>query len=306
MKDLSVCIGPLRLQNPVLVASGTFGNIIEGSDLVDLARLGGVIPKTITHSARAGNAAPRTVETTGGMLNAIGLDNDGLEAFIEHKLPYYKTVPCPVIVSFAGENLDDYVFMSKRIEQAVEENSAAISALEMNISCPNVAHGTDFGKDPKACFELVTAVRKAIKMPLFVKLTPNVSDITAIAKAAESAGADAVCLINTVLGMAIDWRRQCPRLGNRMGGLSGPAIKPIALRMVYQTAQAVHIPVIGMGGIETIDDAMEFFVAGASAIQVGTANFYKPRATTEIIQALPAALDTLGVDSIKQVIGTLK
>ena len=174
----------------------------------------------------------------------------------------------------------------------------------MNISCPNVAHGTDFGKDPALCEKLVSSVRKAISMPLFVKLTPNVSDITVIAKAAQNGGADAVCLINTVLGMAIDWKNRRPRLGNRMGGLSGPAIKPIALRMVYQAAHAVTIPVIGIGGIETIDDAMEFLVAGATAIEVGTANFYRPTATMEIVDALPAALDVLGANSVKEIIGS--
>lgn len=291
-----------------MTASGAFGNVKEGADLVDISQLGAVVPKTITRAPRQGNAPPRTVETTSGLLNAIGLDNDGLQAFIETKAPYYQSLPCPVIVSFAGENLDDYVSMAKELQKAVCPNGQPgnIAALEMNISCPNVAHGTDFGKDPKQCFELVSAVRKAITLPLFVKLTPNVSDIAVIAKAAQTGGADAVCLINTVLGMAIDWKNRKPRLGNKMGGLSGPAIKPIALRMVYQVAQMVNIPIIGIGGIETIDDAMEFFVAGASAIQVGTANFYKPRATTEIIDALPAALDILGANSIKEIIGSMK
>ena len=317
--------------------------------MVDISKLGAVVPKTITRAPRQGNAPPRTVETTAGLLNAIGLDNDGLDSFLTSKLPYYQSLPCPVVISFAGENADDYVSMAQSLELGVREwgignsnsptaqsgkrqeargssedsstaycllptasnnsllptpSNGSIVAFEMNISCPNVAHGTDFGKDPALCEKLVSSVRKAISMPLFVKLTPNVSDITVIAKAAQNGGADAVCLINTVLGMAIDWKNRRPRLGNRMGGLSGPAIKPIALRMVYQVAHAVSIPVIGIGGIETIDDAMEFLVAGATAIEVGTANFYHPTATMEIVDALPAALDVLGANSVKEIIGS--
>ena len=339
MKDLSVSIGSVTLKNPVMTASGAFGNVKEATDLVDISKLGAVVPKTITRAPRQGNAPPRTVETTAGLLNAIGLDNDGLESFLTSKLPYYQSLPCPVVISFAGENADDYVSMAQSLELGVREwgignsdlptaqsgnrqeargssedsptaycllptASKSIVAFEMNISCPNVAHGTDFGKDPALCEKLVSSVRNAISMPLFVKLTPNVSDITVIAKAAQNGGADAVCLINTVLGMAIDWKNRRPRLGNRMGGLSGPAIKPIALRMVYQVAHAVTIPVIGIGGIETIDDAMEFLVAGATAFEVGTANFYRPTATMEIVDALPAALDVLGANSVKEIIGS--
>ncbi|MBQ3349250.1 MAG: dihydroorotate dehydrogenase [Thermoguttaceae bacterium] len=328
-KDLSVSIGSVTLKNPVMTASGAFGNVKEATDLVDISKLGAVVPKTITRAPRQGNAPPRTVEMTAGLLNAIGLDNDGLDSFLTSKLPYYQSLPCPVVISFAGENADDYVSMAQSLESACkscelgkrqetrdksDDSSTAycllptacksIVAFEMNISCPNVAHGTDFGKDPELCEKLVSSVRKAISMPLFVKLTPNVSDITVIAKAAQNGGADAVCLINTVLGMAIDWKNRRPRLGNRMGGLSGPAIKPIALRMVYQVAHAVTIPVIGIGGIETIDDAMEFLVAGATAFEVGTANFYRPTATMEIVDALPAALDVLGANSVKEIIGS--
>ena len=303
MKDLSVTIGSVTLKNPVMTASGAFGNVKEATDLVDISKLGAVVPKTITRAPRQGNAPPRTVETTAGLLNAIGLDNDGLESFLTSKLPYYQSLPCPVVISFAGENADDYVSMAQSLESACNQDGSIV-AFEMNISCPNVAHGTDFGKDPELCEKLVSSVRKAISMPLFVKLTPNVSDITVIAKAAQNGGADAVCLINTVLGMAIDWKNRRPSLGNRMGGLSGPAIKPIALRMVYQVAHAVTIPVIGIGGIETIDDAMEFLVAGATAFEVGTANFYRPTATMEIVDALPAALDVLGANSVKEIIGS--
>ncbi len=303
MKDLSVSIGSVTLKNPVMTASGAFGNVKEATDLVDISKLGAVVPKTITRAPRQGNAPPRTVETTAGLLNAIGLDNDGLDSFLTSKLPYYQSLPCPVVISFAGENADDYVSMAQSLESTCNQDGSIV-AFEMNISCPNVAHGTDFGKDPELCEKLVSSVRKAISMPLFVKLTPNVSDITVIAKAAQNGGADAVCLINTVLGMAIDWKNRRPRLGNRMGGLSGPAIKPIALRMVYQVAHAVTIPVIGIGGIETIDDAMEFLVAGATAFEVGTANFYRPTATMEIVDALPAALDVLGANSVKEIIGS--
>ena len=303
MKDLSVSIGSVTFNNPVMTASGAFGNVKEATDLVDISKLGAVVPKTITRAPRQGNVPPRTVETTAGLLNAIGLDNDGLDSFLTSKLPYYQSLPCPVVISFAGENADDYVSMAQSLESACNQDGSIV-AFEMNISCPNVAHGTDFGKDPALCEKLVSSVRKAISMPLFVKLTPNVSDITVIAKAAQNGGADAVCLINTVLGMAIDWKNRRPRLGNRMGGLSGPAIKPIALRMVYQVAHAVTIPVIGIGGIETIDDAMEFLVAGATAIEVGTANFYRPTATMEIVDALPAALDVLGANSVKEIIGS--
>lgn len=303
MKDISVSIGSVTLKNPVMTASGAFGNVKEATDLVDISKLGAVVPKTITRAPRQGNAPPRTVETTAGLLNAIGLDNDGLESFLTSKLPYYQSLPCPVVISFAGENADDYVSMAQSLESACNQDGSIV-AFEMNISCPNVAHGTDFGKDPELCEKLVSSVRKAISMPLFVKLTPNVSDITVIAKAAQNGGANAVCLINTVLGMAIDWKNRRPRLGNRMGGLSGPAIKPIALRMVYQVAHAVTIPVIGIGGIETIDDAMEFLVAGATAFEVGTANFYRPTATMEIVDDLPAALDVLGANSVKEIIGS--
>ena len=303
MKDLSVSIGSVTFNNPVMTASGAFGNVKEATDLVDISKLGAVVPKTITRAPRQGNAPPRTVETTAGLLNAIGLDNDGLDSFLTSKLPYYQSLPCPVVISFAGESEDDFVSMAQSLESACNQDGSIV-AFEMNISCPNVAHGTDFGKDPALCEKLVSSVRKAISMPLFVKLTPNVSDITVIAKAAQNGGADAVCLINTVLGMAIDWKNRRPRLGNRMGGLSGPAIKPIALRMVYQVAHAVTIPVIGIGGIETIDDAMEFLVAGATAIEVGTANFYRPTATMEIVDALPAALDVLSANSVKEIIGS--
>lgn len=299
--SLEVSLGRLRLPNPVLVASGTFGYAREMEAFVDLARLGGIVPKTITHEPRQGNAPWRTVETSGGMLNAIGLDNDGLEAFIGGHLPYLKTVGSPVIVSVAGRTHDEFVAMCSRLGQV--EGPAAI---ELNISCPNVSHGVDFGVDPQMCERLVADCRAACELPILAKLTPNVTSIAVMAKAAEAGGADAISLINTVLGMVIDWRKQKPILGNGVGGLSGPAIKPIALRCVFQAAQATQTPIVGIGGIQNIDDVMEFLVAGASAVQLGTVNFYRPTASMEVLETLPGALAQLGVGAVSEAVGTLK
>lgn len=298
--DLAVPLGRLHLANPVMVASGTFGYAREMQSLVNLARLGAIIPKTITKTPRGGNAPWRTVETPAGMLNSIGLDNDGIDAFIRHHLPYLRTLACPSIVSIAGENYDQFCEMASRLDR-----EPGIAALELNISCPNVSGGVDFGTDEEMCQSLVRGVRQSCGFPILAKLTPNVTDIVAIARAASDSGADAVSLINTVLGMAIDWRRRKPMLGNVMGGLSGPAIKPIALRCVYQVARAVQIPVIGIGGIATIDDAMEFLVAGASAVQIGTANFYDPTVSMKILDQLPAALAAVGAQHVGDVVGTL-
>lgn len=297
--NLSVSLGRLRLPNPILVASGTFGYAREMERLVDLARLGGILPKTITAQPRAGNRPPRTVETAAGLLNSIGLDNDGVDAFIEHHLPYLSQTGSPTIVSVAGRNHEEFVQLASRF------NDLPVDAVELNISCPNVSGGVDFGADPELCEALVRDVRAAAEKPILAKLTPNVTRIVDIADAARRGGADAVSLINTLLGMAIDWRRQRPILGNVMGGLSGPAIKPVALRCVYQVAQSVPIPIIGIGGISTIDDVMEFFAAGASAVQIGTANYIDPTVSIKLIDALPAALAELGADSIQDAIGTL-
>lgn len=299
--ELSVQLGRLRLANPILVASGTFGYAREMAGLVDLERLGGIIPKTITREPRAGNAPWRTVETPAGMLNSIGLDNDGLDAFVAHHMPYLAGLDVPVIVSVAGRTHDEFVEMAVQLDSV-----AGIAAIELNISCPNVSHGVDFGIDPRMCERVVAGCRAATKLPIIAKLTPNVADIAAVARGAADGGADAISLINTCLGMAVDWRRRRPLLGNIMGGLSGPAIKPIALRAVFQVARAVSTPVIGIGGIATIDDVMEFLVAGATAVQIGTANFYHPTASTDILDALPAALNQLGALSVKEVVGTLK
>jgi dihydroorotate dehydrogenase (NAD+) catalytic subunit len=298
--DLSVRLGRLALANPILVASGTFGYAREMAGLIDLARLGGIIPKTITQEPRTGNPPWRTIETAAGMLNSIGLDNDGIEAFVTHHLPYLAGLGVPIIVSIAGRAYDEFVAMSRRLF-----GLSGIAALELNISCPNVSGGVDFGTDPAMCERLVAGCRSATTTPIIAKLTPNVTSVPVMARAAEAGGADAISLINTCLGMAIDWRRRRPMLGNGMGGLSGPAIKPIALRAVYQAANAVKAPIIGIGGIATIDDVMEFLVAGASAVQLGTVNFYNPRASIELLDALPAALVEASVARVAEVVGTL-
>lgn len=298
--DLAVTLGRLRLPNPILVASGTFGYGREMERLVDLSRLGGIVPKTITAEPRRGNAPWRTVETAAGMLNSIGLDNDGIEAFIEHHAPYLSKTGAPLIVSIAGRTLEEFVSMAARLD-----NVAGVDAIELNISCPNVSGGVDFGTDPLMCRDVVSQVRGACRLPVLAKLTPNVTRIADIAKAASDGGADAISLINTLLGMAVDWRRRRPLLGNVLGGLSGPAIKPVALRCVYQVAQAVDTPLVGIGGIAGADDVMEFLVAGASAVQLGTVNFYDPTVSMRVLDELPAALAQLGARSAREVVGTL-
>lgn len=298
--NLSTTLGRLRLPNPIMVASGTFGYGREMQGLVDLSRLGGIVPKTITQEPRAGNVPARTVETTGGMLNSIGLDNDGIESFTVKLLPYLVSLDVPIVVSIAGRTIDEFEVMAARLN-----DEEGIAALELNISCPNVSGGVDFGTNPEKCHEVVSRVRAATHYPVLAKLTPNVSDVVVMARAAAKGGADGVSLINTCLGMAIDWRGQRPRLGNLMGGLSGPAIKPIALRMVYQVAQAVDVPICGIGGIASLDDVMEFLVAGASAVQIGTANFYDPTISMRILDALPAAIGELGAKSVAEVVSTI-
>ena len=298
--SLQVKLGRLALANPVLVASGTFGYAREMQGLVDLSRLGGIIPKTITQLPRKGNAPWRTIETPAGMLNSIGLDNDGIEAFIAHHLPYLGSLGTAIVVSIAGRTHEEFVEMA-----AMLSPHAAVAAIELNISCPNVSGGVDFGTDPSMCERVVAACREGCRHPIIAKLTPNVTSIADMAKAAASGGADAISLINTCQGMAVDWRRRRPLLGNVVGGLSGPAIKPIALRCVYQAARAVPTPIVGIGGIATIDDVMEFLVAGASAVQLGTVNFYNPTASIEVLDALPAALAEAGVTHVSEVVGTL-
>jgi dihydroorotate dehydrogenase (NAD+) catalytic subunit len=300
MTDLTVTLGRLHLRNPILVASGTFGYAREMAGVVDFARLGGVIPKTVTRQPRIGNGPPRTVETPSGMLNAIGLDNDGIEHFIHHHLPYLRTLPTAVLANIAGENERDFIEMAEMIGR-----EPGLAGLELNLSCPNVAGGLDFATDPAVTARIVQRVREVCPLPLLAKLTPNVTDIVAIAQAAAEAGADAVSLVNTFVGMAIDWKQRRPILGNVTGGLSGPAIKPLALRMVWQVARRVKVPVVGIGGIATLDDVMEFLVAGARAVQLGTVNFYDPTASMRIVEQLSAALAQLGATSVRDVIGTL-
>jgi dihydroorotate dehydrogenase (NAD+) catalytic subunit len=301
MIDLSVTLGRLRLRNPILVASGTFGYAREMAGTVDFAALGSIIPKTVTRQPRAGNRPPRTIETPSGMLNSIGLDNDGIEYFIQHHVPYLASLPTAIIANIAGKTEAEFPEMA-----AMLASQSGLTAIELNLSCPNVAGGVDFATSPDVTSRVVREVRKVCALPIIAKLTPNVTDIVPIAKAAADAGADAVSLVNTFVGMAIDWRRRRPVLGNITGGLSGPAIKPLALRMVWQVARSVSVPVIGIGGIANIDDVMEFLVAGASAVQLGTVNFYDPTASQRIAGELPKALAHLEARGVKEVIGTLE
>lgn len=298
--DLTTRLGRLELKNPVLVASGTFGYGREMAPYVRLDRLGGILPKSITKAPRKGNPPWRTVETSAGLLNAIGLDNDGVDYFLHHHLPYLAGSGTKIIASVAGSSVADFVEVSSRLA-----DDGQVDALELNISCPNVSGGIDFAADPRLCCEVVSAVRAAVSLPVIAKLTPNVTSIAEIATAAQDGGADAISAINTVLAMAINWRERRPMLANVVGGLSGPAIKPIALRCVHQIARRVSIPIIGIGGIGTIDDAMEFFVAGASAIQIGTANYYDPTCSLKILDALPGALQEIGCPRLADAVGSL-
>jgi dihydroorotate dehydrogenase (NAD+) catalytic subunit len=301
MPELAVILGRLQFRNPILVASGTFGYAREMTGIVDFSKLGGIIPKTVTQHPRAGNVPPRTVETPSGMLNAIGLDNDGIDHFIEYHLPYLRMLPTAIIVNIAGEDEQQFVAMAEKIGR-----ESGLAGLELNLSCPNVAGGLDFATDPRLTAKIVERVRQVCPLSIIAKLTPNVTDIVPIARAAAEGGADAVSLVNTFVGMAIDWKQRRPVLANATGGLSGPAIKPLALRMVWQVARQVKIPVIGIGGIATIDDVMEFLVAGASAVQLGTINFYDPTASMRIVEQLPGALAQLGAHSVQSVVGTLR
>jgi len=298
--DLSVTLGRLHFRNPILVASGTFGYAREMAGVVDFARLGGIIPKTVTKQPRIGNPPPRTVETPSGMLNAIGLDNDGIDHFISHHLPYLRTLPTAVIANIAGKSEDEFVAMAEQIGR-----EQGLAGLELNLSCPNVSGGIDFATDPAVTRRVVERCRAVCPLPIVAKLTPNVTNVAVIAEAAAEGGADAISLVNTFVGIAVDWKRRRPILGNVTGGLSGPAIKPLALRMVWQVAQVVKAPVIGIGGIATLDDVMEFLVAGASGVQLGTVNFYDPTAAIRIVEQLPAALSQLGAASVGEIVGTL-
>jgi dihydroorotate dehydrogenase (NAD+) catalytic subunit len=300
--DLKVRIGPLELKNPVLTASGTFGYGQEFSDLVDLNELGGIVVKGLSLKPRAGNPPPRITETPCGMLNAIGLANIGLESFLREKLPWLQKLNTAVIVNIYGHSIDEYGAVAAGLK-GVE----GISAIEVNISCPNVEKGgMAFGTDPGISAKVTEEVLKSTDKPVIVKLSPNVTDITVIAKAVEKAGAHAVSLINTLTGMAIDIEKRVPKLANISGGLSGPAIRPVAVYMVYQVARSVKIPVIGMGGIMDYRNALEFFMAGASAIQIGTANFVAPGGSIKVIEGLRKFCKEQGISSIEEIIGSLK
>lgn len=295
-------IAGLSLKNPVMTASGTFGYASEFVDLVDLNRLGAIVVKGLSLEPSIGNPPPRIVETPCGMLNAIGLENVGIKAFISEKLPFLQTLSPPLIVNIYGKSIEEYSELARYIED-VED----ISAIEVNISCPNVkSGGIAFGVDPQAAFDVISAVRKRISKTLIVKLSPNVTDITLIARSVADAGADCLSLINTLTGMVIDIETRRPKLANITGGLSGPAIRPVAVRMVWQVAQAVSVPIIGIGGIMTASDALEFLIAGASAVQVGTANFVNPRATLDIIEGIETFMVQHHIEKLSDITGTLK
>jgi dihydroorotate dehydrogenase (NAD+) catalytic subunit len=295
-------IGGLELKNPVMTASGTFGYGREFADLIDLNRLGAIIVKGLSLEPSKGNPPLRIVETRCGMLNAIGLENVGLEAFVKEKIPFLQNLTTPTLVNIYGKTKEEYAELAARLEDI-----EAVSGIEVNISCPNVkAGGVAFGASPQTAAEVVKAVRSKTTRPLVVKLSPNVTDVAEIARSVEAAGADSISLINTITGMAIDIESRRPKLANITGGLSGPAIKPIALRMVWQVAQSVKIPVIGVGGIMNATDALEFLIAGATAVQIGTANFINPRATLDVIEGIESYLIAKGIPDISEIIGSLE
>jgi dihydroorotate dehydrogenase (NAD+) catalytic subunit len=296
--NLAVEFAGIRMQNPVVSASGTFGYAQEFEPYLDLNRLGAVVVKTITRLPRPGNPAPRIVETSAGMLNAIGLQNVGIDAFIREKLPFLRTLTPPLIVNVAGESVEDFRELTKRIG-----DQEGVAGIELNVSCPNVTGGLDFSTDPTLTHQVVKAAREATRLPIIPKLSPNVTDIRTIARAAEDAGADGLSLINTVVGMAIDVRTRRPKIANVTGGLSGPAIRPVAVRMVWQAAQAVRLPILGMGGIVTGEDAVEFLLAGASAVAVGTASFIDPTSVVKVIEGVRDYCAANGIMEIRELVG---
>ncbi|MBO7436876.1 MAG: dihydroorotate dehydrogenase [Bacteroidaceae bacterium] len=302
MVQLSTKIGSLELKNPVMTASGTFGYGTEYADFMDISRLGAIIVKGTTLAPRQGNPYPRMAETPSGMLNAVGLQNKGVDYFVDHIYPEVQKIGTAIIVNVSGSCIDDYVQTASIINTLDD-----IPAIELNISCPNVKQGgMAFGVNPESAAQVVSAVRKAYDKTLIVKLSPNVTDITEIARAVEGAGADSVSLINTMLGMAIDAEKRRPILSTITGGMSGPAVKPVALRMVWQTAKAVKIPVIGLGGICSATDAIEFLLAGASAIQIGTANFIDPSISEKVVDGIADYLERHGFNSVQDIIGALQ
>ncbi len=301
MRKTSVNIAGVELKNPVMTASGTFGSGQEYGEFVDLSLLGGVVTKGVSNVPWPGNPAPRIAETYGGMINAIGLQNPGIDVFVNRDIPYLRQYDTRIIVNVCGKTAEDYVGVVERLA------GEPVDLLEINISCPNVKEGgIAFGQDPKAVEAITREVKNHAKQPVIMKLSPNVTDITATAKAAQAGGADAISLINTLTGMKIDIHKRAFAVANKTGGLSGPAIKPVAVRMVYQVAQAVKLPIIGMGGIMTAEDAIEFILAGASAVSVGTANFHNPYATAEIIKGIEEYMERYGVQDINELIGAVR
>lgn len=299
---MAVKIGRLQLNNPVMTASGTFGYGEEYAGYVDLNKLGAIVVKGLSLKPRLGNPPPRIMETTGGMLNAVGLQNIGVDAFIEEKIPFLRQYDTKIIANIYGETYDDYKKVARKLSSAKD-----VHALEVNISCPNVKNGgLSFGCDPKIAARVTRAVKDETPLPVIVKLTPNVTDIAAIAEAVEKAGADALSLINTLTGMSVDLKTRRPHLKNVTGGLSGPAIKPVALRMVWQVVQRVSIPVIGIGGIMTAEDALEFLIVGAKAVQIGTANFVNPLVTMEVVERIKYYLTANKIKDINEIIGTFQ
>ncbi|WP_394156810.1 dihydroorotate dehydrogenase [Bacillus altitudinis] len=296
---LNIELPGLSLKNPIIPASGCFGFGKEFASLYDLSLLGGIMIKATTLEPRFGNPTPRVAETGAGMLNAIGLQNPGLKGVLEHELPWLEQFDTPIIANVAGSQVDDYVEVAKQISQA-----SNVHALELNISCPNVkTGGIAFGTDPEMAATLTKAVKEVSSVPVYVKLSPNVANIVEIAKAIESAGADGLTMINTLIGMRLDLKTGKPILANKTGGLSGPAVKPVAIRMVHEVSQAVSIPIIGMGGVQSAEDVLEFLLAGASAVAVGTANFVNPFICPEIIDGLPNVLAAYGYSSVEECIG---
>jgi dihydroorotate dehydrogenase (NAD+) catalytic subunit len=296
--NLSVEIAGVKMKNPVTTASGTFGSGAEYSQFVDLSRLGAVTTKGVANVPWPGNPTPRIAETYGGMLNAIGLQNPGIDVFVKRDIPYLKENNATIIVNVCGKSVEDYVEVVERL------GDEPVDLLEINVSCPNVKEGgIAFGQDPKALYEITKEIKAKAKQPIIMKLSPNVTDITEMAKAAEAAGTDALSLINTLTGMKIDVKKRKILLANQTGGMSGPAIKPVAVRMVYQVAHAVNLPIIGMGGIATAEDALEFLMAGATAVAVGTANFRNPYATIEVIEGIEAYMRENGIEDVNDLIG---
>ncbi len=299
--NMSVNIAGVELKNPITVASGTFGSGMEYSEFVDLNRLGAVTTKGVAIIPWPGNPTPRIAETYGGMMNAIGLQNPGIDVFVNRDIPFLKKYDTKIIVNVCGKSEDDYVECVRRLADV------DVDLLEINVSCPNVKEGgIAFGQDPKALYSITEKVKAVAKQPVIMKLSPNVTDITEMAKAAEAAGSDAVSLINTLTGMKIDVNRRTFAVANKTAGVSGPAIHPIAVRMVYQVANAVNIPIIGMGGVATTEDALEMIMAGASAVAVGTANFNNPYVTVEIIDGIKAYMEKNGIEDINELIGCVK